>query len=419
MIFYYWLLFMLPMPEHPLWARAIGPLTVIKYVGVLALGMAIVHLVMKGTMRPFVFNVPALFYLLFFAIATTSYFAHGGPLTWAPTAFANLLAVLVLFVVNAIMLDSLRRLRWVLYLLLASETICSLYVIRQWVAFRNVYSEFRSWGGVAGDANYFAVSAVLWIPMTLFWLVSDRPKKEKMFCLGCLVIILIGLTVSASRGGFLGLVASSLFFVARSRRRARNLVLLCSLVVPIMLLSSQSPLRRFMHSSHSDDESVDSRKEMWQAGVRIFQRHPIFGVGFTDASEAMNEYGFKVSHNTYVDMAADLGLCGGIPFLGMLLSSLFTLEKVAGRAKDKGPPLIYQTARGFQGGIVGYMVSAFFLSTWWQQVFWLEVFLACCLPGLQRQSERAAEAPLAAPLAAAQPPVETNVQRRRMSYRHV
>ncbi|HZP01376.1 MAG TPA: O-antigen ligase family protein [Terriglobia bacterium] len=392
MIFYYVLVFMLPMPDHPLWSRTVGPMTIIKVVGVLCLLSALARAALKGSLPPILRVGAARWYLLYFLVAMTSEVIHGGTISLGPTVFANLLAVLSLFISTALMVDSLRRLRIVLLVVIVSEAICSLYVIRQWQAFHNVYADFRSWGGAAGDPNYYAISAVIWMPVSLFWLISERPRWEKRLCLGCLVITFLGLTLSASRGGFLGMLASAPFFLWNSRRRLRNLVLLLLLVVPFSLLSSTSPLKRLTHPTQSDEEAADSRVEIWKVAWPLVQASPIFGVGHIRFVDELQQHNFTVVHNTYLEIAGVLGILGFVPYMGMLVSTLRSLTKVVRRARENGPPMVRITAMGLRAGLAGFMVSATFLTTLWQQVFWLAVFLSACLPLLERESSRLAAA---------------------------
>jgi len=134
------------------------------------------------------------------------------------------------------MVGSLKRLRWAVLVALASVTWGSLYVIRQWQQYHNLYAGFRTFGGLAGDPNYYAVTIVLWVPLISFWLISERPRWEKWFCLGCLAVISVGFIFAASRGGLIGLTVALLFLVFKTRNRLRNLAL-----VGLLMLPSSSP----------------------------------------------------------------------------------------------------------------------------------------------------------------------------------
>ncbi|MDE3179191.1 MAG: O-antigen ligase family protein [Acidobacteriota bacterium] len=391
MFIYYILLVMLPMPDHPWWARTVaGPITVMKLVGLACLAAAVVYLFLKGSFPSVLRAKPARWYLIFFLVSVASYFVHLGGVTFETGIMPNLLAVLSLFIVTMIMVDSVRRLRKVALVSMAAVTIGSLYVIRQWLTFHSVYAGFRSWGGVAGDPNYYAITVVIWLPVMWYWLMHKRPALERLFLLGCAGIVIIAFAMASSRGGFLGLMGSLIFILARSRRRVRNLVIVCLLMAPLFLIPGASPAGRLFHPDKSDQESSENRVDLWTAGMHEFENHPLFGVGWGHFQPVIIKNGvrtplpFHVSHNTYIDLAAQLGLVGLIPFLIMLFAAFRACGAVARKTMNTGPPDLHQTALGMQAGILGYAIATFFLSTWWQQIFWLGIFLAASMVLIER-----------------------------------
>ncbi len=77
----------------------------------------------------------------------------------------------------------------------------------------------------------------------------------------------------------------------------------------------------------------DGRKQLYETSVRIFKKNPIFGIGFRDFEEDKLYYistreriGDWISergnlHNTYLAIAAEIGLMGLIPFLFLVFFS--------------------------------------------------------------------------------------------------
>ena len=137
---------------------------------------------------------------------------------------------------------------------------------------------------------------------------------------------------------------------------------------------------------------------MWQAARQNFIDHPVLGIGLGNFAPQIAKDGviiqipFHVAHNTYMDVAANMGLSGLIPFVGVLIGSVFTLRKVVKRATAPEDVMVRQVALGLQAGILGYMVCAFFLSTLWLQVFWLCTFLTMSLPRVLHLSHVPVEA---------------------------
>lgn len=391
---YYLLVFVIPMPDNPWWTWSVGPLTGIKILGIVCVIAAIAYLALSNRWPPFLrLNSSRLFVLVFVIMFLSDLFHEGVIL--GPSGLSNDIAVFFLFVVTLVFVNSIERLRKVALIVIGSVAFDSLYVIRQWQGFHNVYGGFRGWGGVAGDPNYYAISVVLWVPATLLWMGSKRPRWERLFCLGCLLVTLVGFSISASRGGLLGLTAGVLIVIYYSRHRLRNLVVVAVLVLALGSAFGTSPLNRLLHPDKSDQESSQDRLELWHAGLESFRQHPLIGVGVggfhpkTMKNGVLIDLPFRVAHNTYVDYLINLGLVGFVPFVGLLIASTWSLKRLARKLRESnGPPLLYRLTLGIEAGIVGYMVSAFFLSTWWQQVFWLSVFLSMCFPFLDLSKPR-------------------------------
>lgn len=391
MIFFYSLVFTLPIPDHPILAYHIGPFTVLKYLGMLCLLAAIVQMFRTESCPPFSKGLKYQWVLAYVLVAAVSCIVHDGSAAFSSSGFMFTVSTFSLFVVTTTMIQTPKHVRSAILVALGAAAWGSLYVIQQWRHFHNIYPGFRS-SGLAGDPNYYAVTVVLWIPLMAFWLMAKRPRWEKWFCLACLPPMLLGFIFAASRGGFLGLSVALAFLIWHTRRRARTFALVALFMLPILLAPGQSAVSRLLHPDHSDEESSESRLELWQASKRSFIENPVFGVGMGHFNPWIIQNGqkvylpFHVAHNTYVGVATDLGLAGLIPFIAVLVGAFRRAGGVARRtlvAKDTDRRLLHQAALGLQAGLIGYMVCAFFLSTQWQQVFWFSVFLSMCLPRIE------------------------------------
>ncbi len=392
MIFFYLLVGSLPLTQHPLLTKFVGELTVIKVLGGICLFFALFRAATQRSFPPLFEKGPVRWSLFFFLIGVTSYFVRGSPLPFKSSGVAGLLSCVLLLVLTPIMVDTLPRLRWVLLTIIGSVAFASIYVVREWQTWHNVFPGFRGWGGVTDDPNYFTVTAVLWVPLAFYLARGSGPRWQKWFCMGCCVTTLLAITLAASRGGFLGLLAGLLFTVGRTEHRVRNFGLISLLVVPLIFVAPSSPLKRLTEPTKSDDEAADNRLVVWKGGLRMFQAHPLVGVGLDKFLFLVGQYEedepklvWSLAHNTYLQIAAELGLVGFFPFLAIIFSTYRTLGLVLKRSLDSGPPLLAQAAVAMQAGLVAWMVSIFFISGL-QRTFWLLVALAISLQCLQTQS---------------------------------
>ena len=387
MIIFYLLIGVMPLSDHPVWGRVVGEVTVVKYIGLVCLLYAVLHLAARRAVPSFFGTWQARFFLILYLIATISHFTQSLLTSGLFNAFLRYTSFLLLLFITVSIVDSVRRLRWVLLVAVGSVAFASLYVIREWQKYHNVYTDFRP-GWVVGDPNYFTISGLLCLPVAFCFMSEWRTRWERLYCLGCLIVTLVGVTLGASRGGFLGLVAAFVFVALRSRHRVRNLALASVLVLPLSLISSASPVQRLLHPSHGDVQGEESRLALWKAGLRMVQQHPLRGIGLNNFRPLVGQYEetgetfLNVAHNTYLEVAAETGLPALLAFLAILYFSYRTLEQVRRGTLHSGAMLLHQAAVGIQAGLVGCAVAIFFVSGQYQKLLWLMVFLSMCLPPL-------------------------------------
>ncbi len=394
MIIFYILIFIMPLDNHPLWSRFAGGLTMIKYVGVACFFYAVWYTgIRRGSLQLFQ-SLQARAFFVLFLWASFSYFMWGPPFTWH-SKFISYWSYLLLFFITLALVDSIYRARWVLLAAVGSVAFASLYLLREYQKFHGVYKNFRP-GWVTNDANYFTASALLCLPVA-FYLTSARLRRwEKIFYLGCLVVTLAAVMLAASRSGFLGLVAGFLFVIWRSHRRTRNLLLAGVLLIPLVLLAPSSPLNRLMNPTYSDDQSVEYRLLLWQAGLHMLSENPITGVGLSNYKRVVRDYGppdtpWGIAHNTYLELAAELGIPGLLVYLLVFYGSLRTLGRIQRKAAAADDDLLQRAALGLQGGLISFSVMAVFVSIQYTKLFWLMIFLSVSLSTFTKESVRQAQ----------------------------
>jgi len=296
--------------------------------------------------------------------------------------------------------DSVSRLRWALLASVGSVMWASLYMLREWQKALPLYGFFYRPGWVTGDANYFAISAVIVLPLCVSFVLNPRTGWERLYALGCSIIILFAFMITASRGGFLGLLAAALVLSWTSRQRTKSLIMFAVLIALALLAAPSSPVRRLVDPSRSDTEAADLRLVLWKAGAEMVLDHPFLGVGLGNFAERMPDYGLDpatldlhVTHNTFLQMAAEMGLPSLLVFLSMVFTAFFALNRVRRLAQSMGLAFFHDTARGFEAGITGYMVAALFVTAQQTRFFWLMLFLSCSLQELmvRANSSKSAE----------------------------
>ena len=178
---------------------------------------------------------------------------------------------------------------------------------------------------VALNVGYGALSA-------FSFFLQRKSGKMKWLALGCMLVILVGLISTGSRGGLFALLAGDgyLYFKASKQNpRLRNsffiipvvILLFLWLLLEFNLLGNNTILTRFQNV---DVSSMSGRTEIWSQYLGTLFQRPVgflcgYGVGCDTIAHAayMLRSWYRASHNDFISV-----LCwGGIP--GVLLTGSF------------------------------------------------------------------------------------------------
>jgi O-antigen ligase len=147
---------------------------------------------------------------------------------------------------------------------------------------------------------------------------------------------------------------------------------------------------------------------LW-AGLRMVADAPITGVGPQNFKAYSLEYAPEltrgyIAHNTYLELAAETGVPVLFLFLLLLWHTFRTLNRATTLGGSREGRELATWADGLRSGLLGFVVSASFISAQYEKMFWLVVFASIVIERLlEGYARRVAEAPErleAAPLGA-------------------
>jgi O-antigen ligase len=409
MAIYYLLLAVMPLERHYLWTSTFGALTVIKYIGAAAAVYALAYsFVRRGRVRYFR-TWAARAYCVYAVGALLSYAMTGNMAEWQSSVFSIVLSNLLMFFVTVTLIDSPRRLRRVLLVLIGAVAFASLYIIRDWQKYHGFYDSYRP-SGAAGDPNYFCLTAVACLPVAVYLAFERRSLLQRVFCVGCVVITIIAVLLGASRGGFLGMAAIGILMAWRARRK-RVLTLTAIFLVLVVpgLVYPTSPLRRLLAPTATDSSNAKARTDVWAGGVRIVAENAVFGIGLGRFKSVIEQYEkddqevITMAHNTYLEIAAEMGIPMFCIWMLIFGSAITILQRARERAAKARVSVILPAATAIQTGLVGMLPCIAFISAEFEKDLWLFVFLSIavyslalrCRPRPERQEifRRASGAP--------------------------
>jgi len=164
-------------------------------------------------------------------------------------------------------------------------------------------------------SNPNTLGFVLFVGATLSF--TELVARKSIYSLFIFISLIIGLVITNNRSGILAfIIAISLFIVYIIKGHKFTIIALVSgLVTTIVFLSALFGL--LPGTASLTDVSLNGRRGLWTSSVNTFKNNPIVGYGL--------EYGG--THNSFIRMFAALGIFGGLSYLIIYLSIVFSNTK--------------------------------------------------------------------------------------------
>jgi putative inorganic carbon (HCO3(-)) transporter len=279
-------------------------------------------------------------------------------------------------------------------------------------------------GARAGTVGFFSNSADFGVAMCVAWpiavmLLFSKPGKVwRVVLLACSIIMLVAIMVCGSRGAAVGAVCTVLAgaFIAR-RKLAIGLMALLLIPGIIFVIPEASKVRFQSAWDYQQDRTAMNRITFWKAGLRMFGDHPLFGVGPKNYPPTLitedERYGvgrLAVPHSTYIEVLAELGTGGMVPFLALLFFFFRLNAKTRKHLQAQGierRSFEFCMSQGLDLAMIGYLSSGAFVAVFAYPHLWvlsgLSVALYITSAAKQVESAQASLPTEAAPLEVAVP----------------
>ena len=135
-------------------------------------------------------------------------------------------------------------------------------------------------GGFLGDENDLALACGTAVSLTFFGMERLR-GSARWACAIALVTLVMGIVVSLSRGGFVGLVVASAYCLVKSRHKLRALaVVAVAIVVAVPVFAPPTFIDEIRSIKETSSGTAKTRRFLWHAATNMWlEAHPILGVG--------------------------------------------------------------------------------------------------------------------------------------------
>ena len=186
---------------------------------------------------------------------------------------------------------------------------------------------------LAANPNDLALVLNLLLPLTIALFLSAKTKLGRLMAAIIAGMNALGIIMTFSRAGFLGLASIAIvYFFQMSRRPGADravavaIVFIAVLAVPLLPSEYMDRLSTVTNVSSDPTGSAQARWRDSLAAMRLVVEHPIIGAGIGMDIFALNQARgaeWVQVHNVYLEYAVDLG----IPGVGLFLLLLHGVHK--------------------------------------------------------------------------------------------
>ena len=342
-----------------------------------------------GAIRP---GLLANLILIAFLIKHRSMLRHGGKQIRMIWYFIGLLGLLIPFARNGFyayrtFIEMLKFMPFILSVIICVnslerlKTFLKFYVgVMVYVALYAITHNGMGSGNYFGDENDVALFLNMVIPFCYFLLLVEKGVLTRAFYGFALVIGLLTVVASFSRGGFVGLAAAFFVVWLVSPRKVLTVFLTLLLVAIVYVYSDEHYRMEMATTTDTNEATARSRLMMWASAWDMFVDHPL-GVGGNNFQVRFSEYqgdrfsrGMwgRVAHSLWFTLLPELGIIGVVIYFRLLfynLKSVLSL-RAAGSTPVESDLFFRSVSAAFLASSAGYFASGSFLSVLYYPHYW-------------------------------------------------
>lgn len=265
-------------------------------------------------------------------------------------------------------------------------------------------------GGWLGDENDFCMAINMVVPFAFFMMNAAPTVKAKNVYVGLLLVFIMTIMATMSRGGFIGFLAAGVYCWKKAARKIGALAVTIIIVI-VMALFAPAKYWDEIQSSFSDETiehgTGEDRLYIWGIGFEMFLGNPIIGVGQGNFPWVFEEYeagrtrdgksrAGRQAHSLYFTLLPELGLVGTFLFCGMIWNNYKDARYIERTVHNLGSGndnpfgdkndgmFLISLARAIEGSLFAYLITSVFISTIWYPCFWIMMAFMVALRNLVR-----------------------------------
>ena len=293
-------------------------------------------------------------------------------------AFDYISVSLLFFLLFYEVADSIEKLKSLIFAYCCGASIYAVYIL----IFGKLTSE-RIFFGAMFDPNDIAFFLINFFAFNLMFIKNENTLIKRLIANGNLLICLIVLFKTGSRGGFMActaMFAYLLFVKTKTIRISIFIKAVICMIVFILLFSFNTNTDRYKTILDvQDDYNVTDetgRVAIWKIGMRLMFSNPLTGVGIGRFNEGVGkdreERGllstkWQAAHNSFVQIGAETGIIGFVLFIWISYRVFGITKRIVSKSESEDLVMISEMTRV---GFLGHFICALFLSQAYS-IYWV------------------------------------------------
>jgi len=184
--------------------------------------------------------------------------------------------------------------------------------------------------GIFNNPNDLARIVVISLFLCMFWATDRSSGMIRFLWLAPIGMLGYALSLTYSRGGFMGFLAGSMLFFL-SRYGKGKAIAVAAVALPLFFLFFQGRQTEL----DLDKGTGQQRIELWRDGFQVLRSNPLVGIGMHKLADDYTD-GLG-AHNSFVQCYVELGFLGGTCFMSACALACFLplrLEPYKARIPD-------------------------------------------------------------------------------------
>lgn len=263
--------------------------------------------------------------------------------------------------------------------------------------------------GLLMNRNLLALYLNLGLAVAFLLYIVIPGGLPKFALLVTMPMLLLTLGLTLSRTGLVVMMAT-LLLVGYRLLRQRGLLILAMGGAAICILTFVLPdtfwtrAGTILPSIERQQDTFGMRVRLWEAGLRMVQDHPIFGIGPANFNMMVARYSRGAmateqldAHNAYVRVAAETGLPGLALFLGILASAAIATHRVVRAARAAGRLDLVLCGIMVETQMFVILCTGITMTVEAKKILWIVLGLGQAVVSMARRELQASAAPAIAP----------------------